>query len=122
MELSMDRRSFLKKLGLGAAAVVAAPIVVSECADPWCGSIAGEGIIPHDELHAAAWDKAVERYTENGLEEYSKYTNFSEFAMAQEIDDTVMQAAEELGKSFGREMSALYDAANYQPVAFGRNW
>lgn len=103
----MDRRKFLKSLGLGAAAVVAAPIVISECADPWCGSIAGEGIIPHDELHGAD----AKLFGDILCASYADCTSFSEFAIANEFDDDVMRVAEELGRAHARRVSALYQAA-----------
>ena len=103
----MERRSFLKRLFGGAAAAVAvavvAPSVITDCGDPWCGSIAGEGIIPHDELHGYHYDTI-----KADILEYSNYTNFSEFKLAKALDAEVMKTAEELGRRAGEDMLALW--------------
>src|SRR6266852_7496132 len=103
----MERRSFLKRLFGGAAAAVAvaviAPSVIADCVDPWCGSIAGEGIIPHDELHGYHYDTI-----KADVLEYADYTNFSEFKIAQYLDAEVSKAAEELGRRAGEDINVLW--------------
>src|SRR5882724_160465 len=98
----MNRRKFFKWLGVGTAAAVVAPSALASCGDPWCGSIAGEGIIPHDELHDS-WDGP----SESVVRGYADYTNFSSFALAAAIDDIVSQSAAELGAAAGRDIAAL---------------
>lgn len=100
----MNRRSFFKWLGVGTAAVVAAPGVISICDDPWCGSIAGEGIIPHDELHGICVDHA-QPITE--CLEYADYADFSSFSTCSAIDEIVSNAAKELGERAGRDTAEL---------------
>jgi hypothetical protein len=101
----MNRRKFLKWLGVGTAAAVVAPSAIAECTDPWCGSIAGEGIIPHDELHS--WN-ATTYYNTMGLDTYNDYSSFSQFAIESSIDQVVQNAAKELGAAAGRDISALH--------------
>ena len=103
----MDRRSFLKKLGIGAATVAVAPIAVEAVcgcasgfkpligtAEEWC------------EVHGTPLVECMPI-----LKDYVGYTNFSQFASCEEIDAVVMQAAEELGRSFGERISNLYASA-----------
>lgn len=117
VELQIDRRKFLKRLGFGAAAVVAAPKAIEavcSCAsgfkpligsaEEWC------------DIHGTPLVECMPV-----LKDYVEYTNFSQFANCQEIDDLVMQAAKELSESFGKRVDYAA-AASYQPVAFGRNW
>lgn len=100
----MDRRAFLKKLGLGAATVAVAPIAVEAactCAggfkpligtsEEWCS------------IHGTPLTECMPV-----LKDYVEYTNFSQFANCEEIDEVVMKAAEELGRSFGERISGLY--------------
>jgi hypothetical protein len=81
---------------------VVAPSALSSCEDPWCGSIAGEGIIPHDELH-----EPFKLLKDDIVREYADYTNFSSFAIASSIDETVAATARELSFRAGLSMAAL---------------
>lgn len=92
----MDRRSFLKKLGIGTAAVAVAPIAVETALS--CSS--------------SRKPIRVSRFVSRlRVGDYVDYTNFSQVAKREEIDKIVMQAAEELGKSYGEHISALYSNA-----------
>lgn len=104
IKTGISRRRFFKWLGAGTAAVVVAPSALAVCADPWCGSIAGEGIIPHDELHE--YPANISYYTE-----YADYTNFSSFALAASIDNIVANAAKELGEAAARDIASLHAQA-----------
>lgn len=90
----MNRRGFLKFLSIGTA-------VAAVALDPWVGSIAGEGIIPFDELGAAAAPYAAT------IGMYADYTNFSSFALASAIDDSVAGAAHELAHRAGLSVAEL---------------
>jgi TAT (twin-arginine translocation) pathway signal sequence len=99
----MNRRSFFKWLGVGTAAVVVAPTPLTECDDPWCGSIGGEGIIPHDELHQIAGPA----YPVNPvLLDYADYEAFSTFVISSSIDDEVLESSKELGDKMVADMNA----------------
>lgn len=99
----MDRRKFLKRLGIGAATVTVAPKAIEAvctCAsgfkpligtsEDWC------------DIHGAPLAECS-----SVVRDYGDYANFSSFANCQQIDDVVMKAAEELGRSAGEELSKL---------------
>ena len=96
----LNRRKFFKWLGVGVAASAVAPSVIAECGDPWCGSIAGEGIVPHDELHSYK----PEIVSHN---EYADYVNFSNFKLARAIDEVVAKSAKEMGYRHGLLLNEL---------------
>lgn len=100
----LNRRSFLKWLGAGTAVAVVAPSTLSSCEDPWCGSIAGEGIIPHDELHGYHFDTLK---GDDVICSYADYSSLSQVAIAASIDESVMDAASELGRKAGEEVAEL---------------
>lgn len=89
----MNRRKFLKWLGVGSAAVVAAPSVLAslgtDCVavDPLLGAVVPAGAF---------------------ISEYASYTNFSSFALSAPIDSVVANAAKELGEAAGRDIASLY--------------
>lgn len=100
----MNRRSFLKRLGIGAAVAVAAPIAVEAV----CGCASGsKPLIGTAEewcdIHGTPLVECVPV-----LKDYADYTDFSSFVNCQEFDVIVTQAAEELGRSFGERISTLY--------------
>lgn len=101
----MDRRGFLKKLGTGIA-------VAAVCTDPWCGSIAGNAIVPHEEICGLQHVVSIPET----LGDYYDYTNFSSFAVQESIDDMTKNAAAELGRQAGISMKAMlervYDTGN----------
>lgn len=99
----MNRRKFLSCLGTGTAVVALASSAVPDCEDPWCGSIAGEGIIPHDELHGAD-AKAFG----DVLCDYAEYSSFSAFALTAGIYEAVSNEAAELSHAHGRSVNKLY--------------
>jgi hypothetical protein len=99
----MDRRKFLQRLGLGAAVAAVAPSAVEavcSCArgskpligtaEEWC-DIHGTPLVECRPV----------------LAEYAEYTDFSGFANCGAIDEGVMKAAEELGRSAGEHLSYL---------------
>jgi len=79
----MNRRNFLKWLGVGSAAAVVAPSILlskeSVCATPIAANV----------------------------NQYSDYSNFSQFALEADWDEVVMQVAKELGAAAGRDIAAL---------------
>lgn len=77
----MNRRGFLKAFGIGAATVVAATSLEG-----------GISFISEPELIQAPVLDAV-------IGEYANYANFSEFAIAQAIDEQVLHVAEKLAHS-----------------------
>lgn len=83
----MNRRSFLKFLGVGAAAVAVAPALIHEAVVP-----------------AATQVEAPIVATIAG---YYDYANFSSFAIAASIDECVANAAAELGRAHGERISRL---------------
>lgn len=99
----MKRRSFLRLAGAVAAVGMVAPAAVKFCSDPWCDSIAGEGIIPHDELHKEVQCPSTEEF----IAEYADYANFSAFAIATAIDASVSETAAQLSLQSGRAIANL---------------
>lgn len=107
VELPMDRRSFLKRLGIGAA-VAATPVLAPKAIEAICSCASGfKPLIGSAEewcqVHGTPLVECMPV-----LMDYVEYTNFSQFASCEEIDEVVTQAAAELGKSFGEEISHLY--------------
>lgn len=102
----MERRSFLKKFFGTAVAVTAAsvvaPGVIANCEDPWCGSIAGEGVIPHDELHDS-WDGPHEPV----VCEYADYADFSEVTRKEAFNEMVQKCAQQLSHNAGKSVQEL---------------
>lgn len=103
----MERRGFLKKLFMGTAAlgaVAVAPEVFLGASktlfDPLLGNIPADAVIG----------------------KYANYVNFSDFAIAQAIDESVEKCALELGQRAGQSQAALLKAVaeGWQPVALGR--
>ena len=99
----MDRRKFLQRLGIGVATVAVAPKAIEavcSCeggfkpligtAEEWC-NVHGTPLVECSPT----------------VKEYGDYTNFSQFANCEQIDDVVMKAAEELGRSAGEEIARL---------------
>lgn len=105
----MNRRKFLSWLGVGTAVAATAPTALLACEDPWCGSIAGEGIIPHDELHGFHYDTVKADTLQIG--EYNDYFSFSSFAIAEAIDEHVAFAAKELAYRQGALLNDLVSQA-----------
>jgi len=85
----MNRRSFFKWLGAGAAAAVVAPSAFLVAESSLSEHSIGMG--PHDEGY-----------------HYENYTNFSDFALKSAIDDVVANTAKELGAAAGRDIAALH--------------
>lgn len=77
----MNRRGFLKAFGIGAATVVAATSLEG-----------GISFISEPELIQAP---VLDAY----IVQYADYTNFSEFAISEAIDEYVLNAATELARS-----------------------
>lgn len=102
----MDRRKFLKRLGIGAAVAVAAPIAVEavcSCASgfkPLIGTAE-----EYCDIHGIPLVECMPV-----LKDFADYTDFSSFANCEEIDAVVMKAAEELGKAHGQSIANLYAA------------
>lgn len=81
----MNRRSFLKWMGVGVAGVVVAPsVLLSE----------GPACVAPDAGFAT-------------IAAYEDYANFSSFSLAAAIDTHVLQAAKELGKAHERRIFSL---------------
>lgn len=87
----MDRRGFLKKLGIGAA------VAATACAVPEFATSAIESLLPSASVTAASAT----------LGTYAEYCNFSSFAVAQAIDEMVGDCAAELGYRAGLSVRAL---------------
>lgn len=92
----MDRRGFLKKLGIGAA------VAATACAVPEFATSAIESLLPSASVTAASAT----------LGTYGEYCNFSSFAVAQAIviDEMVGDCAAELGYRAGLSVRALQRA------------
>jgi hypothetical protein len=91
----MNRRKFLKWLGVGVAGAAVAPSAFfSE--GPTC----------------VAAPKAYSTYVMGRnamIAGYVDYVNFSDFAISAAIDEHVSNAAKELGEAHGRRISYLYE-------------
>ena len=87
----MDRRGFLKKLGIGAA------VAATACAVPEFATSAIESLLPSASVTAASATFGT----------YAEYCNFSNFAVAQAIDEMVDDCAAELGYRAGLSVRAL---------------
>lgn len=106
----MDRRKFLQRLGFGTvglATVAVAPKAleaVCSCASgfkPLVGTAE-----EYCDIHGTPLVECMPV-----LKDYVEYTNFSQFANCQEIDDLVAQTAKELGESLAKEINALHASA-----------
>lgn len=90
----MNRRNFLKFLGVGVAVAAAAPSVVAAL-EPVCQTQAPIAAV---------------------IAEYSDYVNFSDLAIARAIDAHVSEAAAQLGHQAGLTLNALHSQTfDYQP-------
>jgi hypothetical protein len=97
----MNRRNFFKMAGAGLAVAVVAPATLF-AEGPAC----------------VAAPKAYSTYVmgQNAfISQYADYANFSDFAISAAIDESVSDAAKELGEAHGRRVDYLY-----KTVAFGR--
>lgn len=83
----MDRRKFLKRPGLGAAAVA----VGAELCGPLCSSWCTEHAMPPAQ-HVGSYDE---------------YASFSRVALEKDWDDMIEQCAQELGRRAGESVAAL---------------
>jgi TAT (twin-arginine translocation) pathway signal sequence len=93
----MNRRKFLKWLGVGVAGAAVAPSALS-LLEPACVAEPATFALMSDAI----------------VGEYFNYVNFSSFALATAIDESVQNAAAELGLAHARRIDALY-----KTVAFG---
>ena len=94
---TVNRRSFLKWLGVGSVAVVAAPTVV-------------DAVVP-SASDKPEWAKG---WVENPrpravIEDYNEYSNVSQFFLDSPIDPVVSKAAEAYGKAHGQRIANLYN-------------
>lgn len=90
----MDRRKFLKFLGVGAAAVVAAPALLTEAvAAPVATSTCYQTYIMGKSAIIGG---------------YADYAKFSDFALASSIDEVVSNTAAELGRQAGESVRQLH--------------
>ena len=96
----MDRRKFLKYLGVGtatAAVVVVAPELVEHAI----------GMGPVDEPYMFAYGHGTEVAH---ISEYADYSDFSELAIHESMDDIVAEAAKELAYRASLTMNQLWEA------------
>jgi hypothetical protein len=84
----MNRRSFLKRLGVGSAAVAAVAVV--------------------PELATSLFEGAPPAVATIG--EYCNYANFSQLAIATSVDEAVTNASLELGHRSVLAMNTLWEA------------
>jgi len=98
----MNRRTFLKWLGVGTAIAAVAPSTLLPEA-PACVAEPAAGYATY-----VMGQNAM-------IGEYCNYVNFSDFAISAAIDEVVSNAAEELGNASARRINYLYET-----VAFGR--
>jgi TAT (twin-arginine translocation) pathway-exported protein len=96
----MNRRKFLKWLGVGTAAVVVAPSAL-KLLEP--ASVAPAPTIGYT-TYIMGKDAVISDWYE--------YANFSQFAIAADFDAAVQACAEELGHAAGLEISRLHEAVS----------
>jgi hypothetical protein len=101
----MNRRSFLKWLGVGSAVGAAAPSVLSSMG-PACVADYDDRSIG---MAGTDWDleEHPAQYADTTFGQYADYSNFSEFAVRSSIDDMVSETAAKLGRLHGSSISHL---------------
>ena len=87
----MNRRSFLKWLGAGTAAVVVAPAAIAKV--------------------AASASQTEKVWAPASIAEYSDYANFSSLSIANATDQLVSDAAKELAFRQSQSLEQLYTMA-----------
>jgi hypothetical protein len=92
----VNRRKFLNWLGAGVAVGAVAPTALlskeADLPNNWPSTW-----VPHDEVFQSPWVPG----------EYNDYVNFSSFAIATAMDESVTNAASELGKAHSRRIEEL---------------
>ena len=96
----MDRRDFLKKLGIGAA------VAATACAVPEFATSAIESLLPSASAIESLLPSASVTAASATFGTYANYCNFSSFASAQ-VDEMVGDCAAELGYRAGLSVRAL---------------
>jgi hypothetical protein len=89
----MNRRKFLRWLGVGIAGAAVAPSVLAAM-EPSCVAAPVVGYRTYLISECAI------------INSYANYVNFSDFALAASIDEVVANAAKELGEAAGRKVRA----------------
>ena len=107
----MNRRRFLSMLGIGAAAIVAAPLVSSQAnhaVPTQANHVLTDRVDPWSNYTEPAWDTQPIKAT---IGEYADYANFSEMSIAAAMDESVDNIARELAESMGRKLDRVIEAS-----------
>ena len=112
----MNRRRFLKWLGVGSAAVVVAPIAIA-AAEPSMSGGFHYDVVKADAFHCTCsarsfWEGRCDYCmahlgTEEPIKSYADYSNFSDMQLNAALDDIISNTAKELGEAAGRDIAAL---------------
>jgi hypothetical protein len=115
----MDRRRFLRWLGVGMAVGAAAPSVIAKVLPAVSGKVQTHpwdypAYLDDDRaIGMAGTDWDIEEHpicqsTTQSIMQYEDYANFSSLALASAIDASVLESAAELSKSLGSEINKLH--------------
>ena len=105
----MDRRRFLRWLGVGMAVGAAAPSVIAKVG-PACVADHDDGSIG---MAGTDWDLEEHpcHYTTSPISQYADYAAFSSLSLSSALDATVSEPAAELSHRLGVELSQLVSTA-----------
>ena len=104
----MDRRRFLKWLGVGVAAGAAAPSVIAKVGPTLSDVDERSPMMAGTDWFWEEHPESLCQSTFSSTMEYADYADFSALALSTALDATVSEAAAELSRQAGLSISDLY--------------